>query len=196
MQAFRAPSNLNSRKKRTPQVTQDATGLQTVARDLTDNKIPRLHVLCCQENITAAAELIAQGADVNETDTMGNTALHVAAAYGCQEALILLIGNGANSTLCNKNGRRPSDVVCVKLNDKRKRHAISGLLSLSEMRFEVANKLDSFNSLHEPCCLEDLINSRLRIVETAKRFESVTKNQRSTTHRVRLSTSADNEGSQ
>lgn len=33
---------------------------------------------------------------------MGNTALHVAAAHGCQEAMILLIGNGANPTLCNK----------------------------------------------------------------------------------------------
>eukprot|EP00210_Caulerpa_lentillifera_P007887 g7528.t1 len=185
MQAFRAPSQLNSRKKRPPQVVQDATGLNTVARDPTNhNKIPRLHVLCCQENIAAAAELIAQGADVNERDTMGNTALHVAAAYGCQEAITLLISIGANPTLCNKNGRKASDVVCAKLNDKRKRHAIVGLLSLSELRIETENNGNSTSSIHEPCCLEDLINSRLKIAETTKRFESTSKHQHQRYHEL------------
>lgn len=39
MQAFRAPSHLNYRKKRTPQITQDATGLQAVARHPTNHKV-------------------------------------------------------------------------------------------------------------------------------------------------------------
>jgi ankyrin repeat protein len=61
---------------------------------------------------TAAVDaLVAAGADVNRADKGGGTALHRASANGKLDAARLLLEAGARTDVCNKEGKRPIDVV-------------------------------------------------------------------------------------
>ena len=60
------------------------------------------------ETVKAALEL---GADVNETNGAGNTALHEAAKVGSTQIVQFLVDNGANIDAKNKRGQVPMDVA-------------------------------------------------------------------------------------
>ncbi|WP_425339659.1 ankyrin repeat domain-containing protein [Parasedimentitalea huanghaiensis] len=49
--------------------------------------------------------IIDAGADLNRQDEHGYTALHLAIVYGQEEAIDLLLDNGARTDLRNKNNR-------------------------------------------------------------------------------------------
>jgi len=60
------------------------------------------------EAVKAALEL---GADVNETNGAGNTALHEAAKVGSTQIVQFLVDNGANIDAKNKRGQIPMDIA-------------------------------------------------------------------------------------
>ena len=55
------------------------------------------------------ALLLDKGADVKPATTNGWTALHVAAAQGHQEIVVLLLMHGADKTAKDTKGLRPVD---------------------------------------------------------------------------------------
>ncbi len=66
---------------------------------------PALHWAAENGLIDIAALLIEQGADVDETDHFGNTALHLALAYA--DLIQLLLENGADVNAKNAMGNTP-----------------------------------------------------------------------------------------
>lgn len=56
--------------------------------------------------------LIEAGADVDHRDAHGYTSLIVAAFWGNQEAIEVLLENGANKSLVDNGGNTPSDLLC------------------------------------------------------------------------------------
>ena len=51
------------------------------------------------------------GADVNEVDHEGNTALHHAAARGDNEMILYLVSKGANIKVVNREGNNVADMA-------------------------------------------------------------------------------------
>ncbi|XP_008851810.1 ankyrin repeat domain-containing protein 37 [Nannospalax galili] len=51
------------------------------------------------------------GADLNQQDVLGETALHKAAKVGSLECLSLLVASDAQIDLCNKNGQTAEDLA-------------------------------------------------------------------------------------
>lgn len=66
------------------------------AQDVKDMQLSAAARECRPEEI---ADLIAQGADVNATNSGGYTPLMMAATYGCEEAARILLRNGADVTI-------------------------------------------------------------------------------------------------
>ncbi len=64
-------------------------------------------------NVEVARLLLAHGADLHETDTEGNMAVHQAASEGRRDLMDLLIREGASLTTKNKEGRTALDVARV-----------------------------------------------------------------------------------
>ena len=64
-------------------------------------------------NVEVARLLLAHGADLHETDTEGNMAVHQAASEGRRDLMDLLIREGASLTTKNKEGRTAVDVARV-----------------------------------------------------------------------------------
>jgi ankyrin repeat protein/catechol 2,3-dioxygenase-like lactoylglutathione lyase family enzyme len=63
------------------------------------------------DQIAAINLLLDKGADVNEADPQGNTALHYAAQRGEDDVVRLLVSHGAKLNLPNKQGRTPLDLA-------------------------------------------------------------------------------------
>jgi len=51
--------------------------------------------------------LVEKGADASKCDTHGNTAVHIAAAYGRKDLLSFLLGAGQNANARNEGGQTP-----------------------------------------------------------------------------------------
>ena len=63
------------------------------------------------KNILGVQLLIALGADVNQEDKNGNSALHDAAIFNFNEAISVLVGAGATINLPNKSGQTPLHIA-------------------------------------------------------------------------------------
>ena len=82
---------------------------------------PALHWAAENGLIDIAALLIEQGADADETDHFGNTALHLALGY--PDMITLLLQNGANVNAKNALGNTPLHLAV------RDRRAVEALLA-------------------------------------------------------------------
>ncbi|TQW09252.1 ankyrin repeats (3 copies) domain-containing protein [Cordyceps javanica] len=69
--------------------------------------------------------LVDSGANLDEQNSSGDTALHLAADADCKEAVSMLVRLGANLNLCNENGHTPLYSVCL-----RRRNLLKGWWSL------------------------------------------------------------------
>lgn len=99
-----------------------------------ENGHTALHIAARIGRTAVAKALIDKGANANAEDKAGRTPLHLASANGQTELVHMLIQNGADATRCDQAGRKPIDVVCSTVTDKRRRHAIVGLLSLAALK--------------------------------------------------------------
>jgi len=72
------------------------------ARD--GKKVPLLLHAAASDAIKTVLVLIKHGAQLDLTDTLGNTALLQAAAYGANEAAVILLEKGAKIDLENRQG--------------------------------------------------------------------------------------------
>ena len=68
-----------------------------------------IHKAAYDGNIEAVKQHLAAGADVNEKNAIGQTALHVAAHYGHKEIVELLIAKGADVNAQRDDGGTPLD---------------------------------------------------------------------------------------
>ncbi len=68
-----------------------------------------LHTAVAQGNIRMVTLLLKHRADPNKQDSNGNSALHLAAHYGREDALSALLSSGARKDVRNKEGRTPLD---------------------------------------------------------------------------------------
>jgi ankyrin repeat protein len=59
--------------------------------------------------------LLDYGAEVDAVDENGQTALHRAMALGADEVAEVLLGKGANASLCDMRGRTPKDIADLTL---------------------------------------------------------------------------------
>ncbi|CAD7700607.1 unnamed protein product [Ostreobium quekettii] len=95
-----------------------------------------LHIAAQAGRIEILRLLMDKGADVEAEDEAGLTPLHYASMYGQVEVVQVLLRQGANVLKEDKEGRKASGVICHGIPDRRRRHTISGLLSLAEMKAE------------------------------------------------------------
>ena len=69
---------------------------------------------CCKEgDLVAIKKLVAEGYDVDETDTNERTALHVAGSLGRVEITKFLVNSGANVDACSAAGKTPLHEACM-----------------------------------------------------------------------------------
>jgi peptidoglycan/LPS O-acetylase OafA/YrhL len=61
----------------------------------------------CSNHAAVVEAVIEAGADVNARGGLGDTTLHEAVAYGCDEAVAVLLSRGADPTIANRSGRAP-----------------------------------------------------------------------------------------
>lgn len=60
-------------------------------------------------NLEVMQARISEGCNVNQQDELGNTALHLAAMAGQQNAVQLLLKSGASTGISNKSGKTARD---------------------------------------------------------------------------------------
>lgn len=64
-----------------------------------------------QKGVDVIKALLAEGADINQVDTLGQTALFYAARTGNQKAAMLLLESGADFYAKDKNGKMARDIA-------------------------------------------------------------------------------------
>jgi ankyrin repeat protein len=66
-------------------------------------------------NVDSVRVLIAAGADIHATNSKGEAAIHLAAFFGRDDVMALLIGAGANiDMVCSSNGKTPIYVAVAQ----------------------------------------------------------------------------------
>ncbi len=96
--------------------------------------------------------LLDKGADLNQQDEMGDTALHKAIKNGYDDAAKILIRAGAVLQLKNSDEQTPLDIATT-LNRAEIRNTLSGIMSLSE-------RLPTIEVFKDILMNADLINFR------------------------------------
>lgn len=130
---FRAP---------TPLLLCDALGGFTLLHCLSAQRCP-LHAQSSDHGLLCATKLTKAGIRVNETDSAGRTALHVAAAVLNLDMLHGLVGVGASLSVKDVAGRTPLHTLVETLARKRWRDCTTGemivkaLLALTGYDFSV-----------------------------------------------------------
>ncbi|WP_395463527.1 ankyrin repeat domain-containing protein [Wolbachia endosymbiont of Cantharis cryptica] len=66
---------------------------------------------CCAAQPNNIASFLRKGVDINIKDSEEKTLLHYAAEIGCDESVNLLLKNGANSNICDRQGKTPLQVA-------------------------------------------------------------------------------------
>ena len=100
-----------------------------------------------EESLEAVRAALELGADVNEVNGQGNTALHEAARRGLVEVARLLVENGANLEAKNKRGTKPVDMARYGADElgkpraKGERPPVARLLSELSVQAEAQDKL-------------------------------------------------------
>ncbi len=100
-----------------------------------------------EESLEAARAALELGADVNEVNGQGNTALHEAAKLGLVEVARFLVENGANLEAKNKRGVRPIEIARYgadelgKTRAKGERPPVAHLLSELSLQSEAQDKV-------------------------------------------------------
>lgn len=87
----------------------DAFGLSLKTKDNQAHTL--LHSATCTNQIDIMAYLIESGIQIDATDMVGNTALHIASIKEHIESLHLLLNHGANDCLCNDNDDAPLHIA-------------------------------------------------------------------------------------
>ena len=104
-----ALANLPNRNGTTP--TMAAAGLGSTSIDTRgDYATP----LAAQMSKAALEVMVANGGDIHARDNTGKTALHGAASWGWNEAVIYLVEQGADITAADNNGLTPLDAALGK----------------------------------------------------------------------------------
>ena len=110
-------------------------------------------------NVELLRELLCGGVDVNTTDSLGRTALHIAALSDCRAAVEALLDLGADATLHMKDGRSVLHIAAeygylalLELLLKRlklgKKEAAEGEVSPEGLDVDEANKTTQMTALH------------------------------------------------
>jgi len=83
-----------------------AAGADAEGRDAIFRR--RMLTWAAYSNHAAVVEAVIEaGADVNARGGLGDTTLHEAVVYGCDEAVAVLLKHGADPTIANRSGRTP-----------------------------------------------------------------------------------------
>ncbi len=95
-------------------VAEDMTDLRRAATLLLQDEVdfsPELAAMGVEPDVALIALLIATGADVNATNPYGQTPLHLAAQYGYEQIVDMLLAAGAKLTVRNRAGKFPADLA-------------------------------------------------------------------------------------
>jgi len=85
----------------------DSTMVQMKVDDGTRYELPLLHHAIGCDKLSLVKELVANGANIEERDEEGRTALHVACCYGLTDIATYLIEQGATATDTDHGGVTP-----------------------------------------------------------------------------------------
>jgi peptidoglycan/LPS O-acetylase OafA/YrhL len=83
-----------------------AAGADPEGRDAIFHRRMLTWAACSNQGAVVEA-VIEAGADVNARGGLGDTTLHEAAVFGCDEAVAVLLDHGADPTIANRSGRTP-----------------------------------------------------------------------------------------
>jgi hypothetical protein len=90
-------------EKKNSAILPTAVALERIPRPKSSSK-PQLIDAAASCNVSKAQSLLRTGADINESDSHGRTALIWAAKRNCPKVVKLLIGSGANTSIPSNNG--------------------------------------------------------------------------------------------
>jgi len=121
-----------------------------------------LHVAAQSGRSDITKLLLEKGADLHAVDETGQSPLHIASIYGSLEVVQVFVREGADVLHTDKEGRKASNVICAGVPDKRRRHAICGLLSLAELR-EVQGSQSEVVEGH--VSVESMLDRRLKLCD-------------------------------
>lgn len=97
--------------------------------------MPPLHQAVFRNKAAAARELVRLGADPEQGDAEGNTALHIAAKEGRTDIAAWLVASGMNPAIENKAGQTPLLVARLRDDDD-----MAALLIRAEKDYVIRNK--------------------------------------------------------
>lgn len=105
-------ANDTAKFKSMVQTSEDANALRS------DNNKTVLMYASWIGNADAVEHLVSKGADVNEQDESGATALHLAIWKAHNKIALLLIHHGASANSMSKEGMTPLDIAVLKGNQE------------------------------------------------------------------------------
>lgn len=138
----------------------NSTGLQGSSA-LIDSEGCGLHGLLTKSRVQLIELLIAKGAEVNQQDDQGHTALMYAARNGDTQAINSLLRNGARINLADKDGETAlMKAAASSCNEETVRALLSAGADLKARDHKGRNALDSFRSSY--ACPESKVGEILQ----------------------------------
>eukprot|EP00775_Hariotina_reticulata_P006133 gene6133-6372_t len=95
-----------------PEMQQQMAEMQDVNAGDAEKRTP-LHYAAGYNHIEIAQLLLAEGAGLENKDSMGNTPLHYAAGYGRPQLVELLLARGADAAVKNEAGKTAYELATL-----------------------------------------------------------------------------------